>query len=151
MRRYFFIFAGLFILLAAAFAADRALWLIDDRAHPDVLLLREELDEAKATARSSINVIAVSGGNWLALCLAGPGENPPEVLRNFARSKRIRVRSVQRFRSWVYVGNVPKDEIALVFVTGHYSVRSRRLPNYTGNPNFRRACAERADAGLTWR
>lgn len=151
MKRYFLVFAGLLVLLAAAFAADRALWLIDDRGHPDALLLRDAFDDARANARSSISVIAVSGGNWLVLCLVGPGENPQEVLRNFARSKRIRVRSVQRYRSWFYVGNVPRDEIALVFVTGHYSVRSRRLPNYAGNPNFRRACAERADAGLIWK
>jgi hypothetical protein len=151
VRRYLFIAAGLFVLLAAAFAADRALWLIDDRAHPDALFLGEQFADAKARGSTAINVIEINGGNWLALCLVGPGEKPQEVLRNFARSKRIRVRSVQRLRSWFYVGNVPRDEIALVFVTGHYSVRSRRLPNYTDNPNFRRACAERADAGLVWR
>jgi hypothetical protein len=151
VRRSLFIAAGLLVLLAAVFAADRALWLIDDRAHPDALILDEQFADSKARGVAAISVIEINGGNWLALCLVGAGESPQETLRNFARSKRMRVRSVQRFRSWFYVGNVPRDEIALVFVTERYSVRSRRLPNYTGNPDFRRACAERADAGLVWR
>jgi len=151
VKRYLFIAAGLFVLFAAAFAIDRALWLVDDDNHPDATLLREQFADAKAGGRSTVSVIAVNGGNWLALCLVGAGENPQETLRNFARSKRIRVPGVQRFRSWFYVGNVPKGELALVFVTERNSVRSRRLPDYIGNPNFRRACAERADVGLIWR
>jgi len=151
VRRYFFIAAGILILLAAIFAIDRALWLIDDDDHPDALFLREQFADAKAGGKSAISAIAVNGGNWLALCLVGAGENPQETLRNFARSKRIRVPSAQRFRSWFYVGNVPKGEIALVFVTERNSVRSRRMPNFAGTPNFKAACAQRADAGLVWR
>ncbi len=151
MRRYFFIGAGVLVLLAGIFAVDRALWLIDDRDHPDALFLREQFADAKAGNKSSISVIAVNGGNWLALCIVGPGENPQETLRNFARTKRIRVSSVQRFRSWFYVGNVPKDELALVLVTERNSVRSRRIPNFTGTLNFKAACAQRADVGLVWR
>jgi hypothetical protein len=151
VKRYFIVFAGLLVLLAAAFAVDRAVWIIDDDAHPDALFLRDQFADALAGGKSSVSVIAVNGGNWLALCLAGPGQNPQETLRNFARSKRIRVPSVQRFRAWFYVGNIPHGEIALVYVTERNSVRSRRMSNFTGNANFKSACAERADAGLSWR
>jgi hypothetical protein len=151
VKRYFLIGTGLLIALAAFFAVDRTLWLIDDDDHPDALLLREQFADAKADNKSSVSVIAVNGGNWLALCLVGAGENPQETLRSFARTKRIRVPGVQRFRSWFYVGNVPKGELALVFVTERTSVRSRRLPDFIGAPNFKKACAERADAGLAWR
>jgi hypothetical protein len=151
VRKYFIVFAGLLAVLAALFAIDSTLWLIDDDDHPDALLLREQFADAKADNKSSVSVIAVNGGNWLALCLVGNDQNPQETLRNFARSKRIRVPSVQRFRSWFYVGKVPKGDVALVFVTDRNSVRSRRIPNITDNPNFKSACAQRADAGLVWR
>jgi hypothetical protein len=151
VKRHLFIFAGLFILLAAVFAADRALWLIDDDSHPDTLFLREQFADANSGGKSTISVVAVNGGNWLALCLVGAGQNPQERLRNFARGKRIDVSRLQRLRAWSYVGNIPKGEIALVFVTERYSVRSRRMPNFTGNPDFRAACAQRTDAGLVWR
>lgn len=136
--------------LAAIFAADHRLWLIDDRNHPDGVLLSEEFAAAQAANRSQISVIAVAGGNWLALCLAGPGENPQDTLMQFGRKNRVRVPTLQRFRSWLYTGHVPQGEIALVYVTGSYSVRSRRLPNL-GNPNFKSACALRNDAGLNWK
>lgn len=151
MKRYFLIGAALLIALAAFFAADRVLWLIDDDDHSDALLLREQFADAKAGNKSSVSVIAINSGNWLALCIVGPGVNPQDTLRNFARTKRIRVSGLQRFRSWFYVGNVPKDELALVFVTERNSVRSRRLPDFIGIPNFKTACAQRADAGLVWR
>jgi hypothetical protein len=151
VKRCIFIAASLLVLLAAALAADRALWLTDDDSHPDAAFLREQFAGANSGGKSSISVIAINGGNWLALCLAGAGQNPQERLRNFARGKRIDVSRLQRLRAWFYVGNTPKGEIALVFVTERYSVRSRRMPNFTGNPDFRSACAQRTDAGLTWR
>lgn len=151
MKRYGFFLAGIFVLLAVLFAADHKLWFADDRNNPDGVLLADEFHAARAEGRSQINVIAVAGGNWLALCLVGPGENPQGTLLQYGRKNRIRVPTVQRIRSWLYVGNVPKEEIALVFVTGGYSIRSRRLPNYTGNPNFKSACALRNDAGLTFK
>jgi hypothetical protein len=151
VKRYFLIAAGILALLAAVFAIDRALWLIDDRDHPDALFLREQFVDAKSGGKSSVSVIAVNGGNWLALCLVGAGESPQQILRNFARGKRIRVPGLQRFRAWLYVGHVPKGEVALVFVTERNSVRSRRLPDHVGDPKFKSACALRNDAGLTWR
>lgn len=151
MKKYLLIAAGIFVLLAAVFVVDRAYWLIDDDGHPDGLFLREQFADAKADNKSSVSVIAVNGGNWLALCLVGAGEKPQEILRNFARSRRIDVSRLQRFRAWSYVGNIPGGEIALVYVTERNSVRARRIPNFTGNPNFKSACAQRADAGLVWR
>jgi hypothetical protein len=151
LKRYFFLFAGIFILFAIFFAADHKIWFIDDRSQPDGVLLAEEFAAARADNKSQINVIAVAGGNWLALCLAGPGENPQNALLQFGQKNRVRVPTLQRFRSWLYAGSVPQGEIALVFVTGAYSVRSRRLPNYTGNAKFKSACALRNDAGLTWK
>jgi hypothetical protein len=151
LKRYIFIVAAVLVLLAAIFAVDRKLWLIDDHDHPDGVLVAEELAAARAENRSQVNVIAVAGGNWLALCLVGSGESPQKALLEFGRKNRVRVPTVQRVRSWLYAGNVPENEIALVFVTGSYSIRSRRLPNYTGNPQFKSACAARNDAGLRWR
>jgi hypothetical protein len=151
LKRYFLVFAAILILLAAVVIADRKLWLIDDREHPDGVLIAEEFAAARTENRSQINVIAVAGGNWLALCLVGSGQNPQDVLLQFGRKNRVRVPTVQRIRSWLYVGSVPKGEMAAVFVTGSYSIRSRRLPNFTGNPNFRSACALRNDAGLSFR
>ncbi len=151
MKRRYFIVLAVIAALAAIFAADHKFWLIDDRNHPDGVLLSEEFAAAQAANRSQISVIAVAGGNWLALCLAGPGESPQGTLMQFGRKNRVRVPALQRFRSWLYVGSVPRGEIALVFVTGGYSIRSRRLPNYTGNPNFKSACALRNDAGLSWK
>jgi hypothetical protein len=151
LKRYGIILAGVIVLLAVAFVVDRSLWLIDDRNHPDGVLFADEFGGAQTDNRSHINVIAVAGGNWLALCLVGPGENPQDVLLRFGQKNRVRVPTLQRFRSWLYVGSVPKDEIALVFVTGSYSIRSRRLPNDTGNPNFKSACALRNDAGLNFK
>lgn len=151
MKRYVLPLAGALVLLAAAFLVDHRLWLIDDRNHPDGVLLAEEFAAAQADSRAQISVIAVNGGNWLALCLVGAGESPQAVLLQFGRKHRVRVPTVQRIRSWLYVGSVPRGEVALVLVTGHYSIRSRRLPNFTGNPGFKSACALRNDAGLTWR
>lgn len=151
MRRYIYVLAAIVVLVAAVFIADHKLWLVDDRNHPDGVLVAGELNAARAANRSQINVIAVASGNWLALCLVGPGQNPQDVLLQFGRKNRVRVPTLQRIRSWLYVRNVPKGEIALVFVTGSYSVRSRRLPNLTGNPDFKTACALRNDAGLNWR
>lgn len=151
MKRYGFILAGIFVLLAIFFAADHRFWFIDDRDQPDGVLLGEQLAAARADNKSQINVIAVAGGNWLALCLIGPGQNPQQTLLQFGQKNRVRVPTLQRFRSWLYVGSVPQGEIALVFVTGSYSVRSRRLPNDTGNPDFKSACALRNDAGLNWK
>lgn len=151
MKRYFLLLAGVFVLLAIVFIADHKLWLIDDRNHPDGVLLSDELAAARAENRSQINVISVAGGNWLALCLVGAGQNPQDVLLQFGRKNRVRVPTIQRIRSWLYVGSVPRGELAAVFVTGSYSIRSRRLPNLTGNPDFKSACAIRNDAGLTWR
>jgi hypothetical protein len=151
LKRHGLSIAGLFILLAIFFAADHRIWFIDDRDHYDGALLEEEFAAAKAGNRSHVNVIAVAGDNWLALCLVGSGENPQDTLLQFGRKNRVRVSSVQRFRSWLYTGSVPRNEIALVFVTGSYSVRSRRLPNLTGNPNFKSACALRNDAGLNFK
>lgn len=151
MKRYGLILAGVFLLVAILFAIDHRLWLVDDREHPDGALLVTAFGDARAENRSEVNVIAVAGGNWLALCLVGAGQNPQETLREFGRRNRVRVASLQRIRSWFYVGSVPKDEMALVFVTASYSIRSRRLPNLTGNPNFKSACALRNDAGLRFR
>lgn len=151
MKRYGLIFAGLFILLAIFFVADHKIWFIDDRNHADGVLLAEEFEAARAAGRSQINVIAVAGGNWLALCLAGPGEDPQDVLLQFGKKNRVRIPTLQRFRSWLYVGSVPQGEIALIYVTGSYSVRSRRLPNFTGNADFKSSCALRNDAGLSWK
>lgn len=141
----------IFILLAAVFAADRKFWFIDDRNHADGLLIADAFAAARETNGSQINVIAVAGGNWLALCLVGPGENARSALQGFARKNRIHMPTLQRFRSWFYVGNIPADEMALVFVTGSHSIRTRRLPNYTGNPNFKSACALRNEAGLRFK
>jgi hypothetical protein len=151
LKRYGLLLAGILVLLGIVFAFDHRLWLIDDRDQPDGMLLGEEFAAARGDNKSQINVIAVAGGNWLALCLVGPGQNPQQTLLQFGQKNRVRVPTVQRFRSWLYVGNVPQGEIALVFVTGSYSVRSRRLPNETGNPNFKSACALRNDAGLNWK
>ena len=151
MKRYGLILAGIFVLLAIFFAADHKIWFVDDRDHVDGVLLAEEFEAASAQNRSQINVIAVSGGNWLALCLAGPGQNPQNTLLQFGQKSRIRVPTLQRLRSWLYAGSVPQGEIALVFVTGSYSIRSRRLPNFTGNPDFKSACALRNDAGLSFK
>ena len=151
MKRYFFLIAAIFVLLAAIFIADHKLWFIDDRDHPDGALLSDEFAAAQAANRAQINVIAVAGGNWLALCLAGPGQNPQQTLLQFGQKNRVRVPTLQRLRSWFYAGSVPQGEIALVFVTGGYSIRSRRLPNFTGNPDFKSACALRNDAGLIWK
>ena len=151
MKRYLLVAAAVFILLAAVFIADHKLWLIDDRDHPDGVLIADELAAARAADRSQINVIALAGGNWLAMCLVGPGQNPQNVLLQFGRKNRVRVSTLQRFRSWFYTGSVPEGEIALVFVTGSYSIRSRRLPNLTGNPQFKSACVLRNDVGLSWK
>lgn len=151
MKRYSLLIAGVVLLLAIVFAVDRYLWLMDDRDHPDGVLFAEQFAAARAENRSSVNVIATAGGNWLALCLAGPGTNPQDVLLQFGRKNRVRVGTIQRIRSWFYVGSVPRGEVALVFVTGRYSIRSRRLPNLTGNPDFKSACALRTDPGLTFR
>ena len=151
MKRYFFLSAAVFVLLAAFFIADHKFWFIDDRDHPDGLLLSDEFAAAQAANRPQINVIAVAGGNWFALCLAGPGQDPQQTLLQFGQKSRVRVPTFQRFRSWLYVGSVPQGEVALVFVTGSYSIRSRRLPNLTGNPDFKSACALRNDAGLSWK
>ncbi len=151
MKRYRFLFAGVVLVLATLFTADHYLWFTDDRSHPDVVMLAEQFAAARAENRSSVNVIAIAGGNWLALCLAGPGTNPQDMLLQFGRKNRVRVGTIQRIRSWFHVGSVPRGEIALVFVTGRYSIRSRRLPNLTGNPDFKSACALRNDPGLNWR
>lgn len=151
MKRYLLVAAAIFVLFAAVFVADHKLWLVDDRDYPDGVLVAEELAAARTADRSQINVIAVAGGNWLALCLAGSGQNPQDTLLQFGRKNRVRVPTLQRFRSWLYAGHVPEGKIALVFVTGSYSIRSRRLPNLTGNPDFKTACALRNDAGLSWR
>lgn len=151
MKRYPFVIAAIVIFLAAIFIADHQLWLVDDRGHHDVLLLDEQLADARASNRSDINVIAVAGGNWFALCLVGPGESPQSVLTEFGRKTRLRVPKVQRVRSWLYVGNVPRGEAALVVLTDRFSIRSRRLPNYTGNPSFKSSCAVRTDPGLRWK
>jgi hypothetical protein len=151
VRRMLLIAGAAAFIAFALFAIERAFWLIDDRNHPDGMLLREEFAAAQKNNTNQISVLAVNGGSWLALCLAGAGENPQEVLRAFGRSRRIRVPTVQRMRSWLYAGRVPQGEMALVLVTERNSVRSRRLPNLTGNANFKSACAVRADAGLAFR
>lgn len=151
MNRYILTIAGAAFLLATLFAIDHKFWLIDDRNQPDAMLVADEFAAARADNKSQINVIAVAGGNWLALCLVGPGQNPQQALLQFGQKNRIRVPTLQRFRSWLYVGSVPQGEVAMVFVTGSYSIRSRRLPNDTGNPNFKSACALRNDAGLNWK
>lgn len=151
MKRYFFPAAGILVLLAVFFAADHKIWFLDDRDHSDGVLLAEEFGAARKENRSSVSVIAVNGGNWFALCLAGPGENPQLVLRRFGQKSRLRVPKVQQLRSWIYTGNVPRGEIALVILTNRFSIRSRRLPNFTGNPDFKSACALRNDAGLNFR
>jgi hypothetical protein len=151
LRRYKFIIAGIVVLLAMLFAADHKLWLVDDRGHADGVLLAEEFEAARAQNRSQISVIALNGGNWLALCLVGAGENPQNTLLQFGTKKRIRVPTIQRIRSWLYTGHVPSGEVALVMVTERYSIRSRRLPNDTGNPDFKSSCALRNDAGLSWK
>lgn len=151
MTRYFLPAGGILVLLAVFFAADHRIWFTDDRNHSDGLLLAEEFANARAENRSSASVIAVNGGNWFALCLAGPGESPQEALRRFGQKNRLRVPKVQQFRSWLYVGSVPKGEIALVILTNRFSIRSRRLPNLTGNPDFKSACAMRNDVGLNLR
>lgn len=151
MKRYFFLGAGVVLLLAIYFAADHKFWFTDDRSHPDGVLLSEEFAAARAENRSQVNVIAINGGSWFALCLAGPGTNPQQVLLQFGKKNRVRVGTIQRIRSWLYTGSVPKGEMAAVLVTERYSIRSRRLPNFTGNPDFRSACALRTDPGLTWR
>lgn len=151
MKRYIFILAAVFVLIAVVFVADHKFWLIDDRNHTDGVLISDAFAAARAVNSAEINVIPVAGGNWLALCLVGTGQNPQNALLQFGRKNRIRVPTMQRIRSWLYAGNVPKDEIALVFVTGSYSIRSRRLPNYTGNPNFKSSCALRRDPGLRFR
>lgn len=150
-KQVLFYIGGIFFLLAVLFAADHYLWFTDDRGHPDGVLIAEQFAAAQAENRASVNVIAVADGNWLALCLAGPGTDPQDILLQFGRKNRVRVGTIQRIRSWLHVGSVPKGEMALVFVTGRYSIRSRRLPNLTGNANFKSACALRTDPGLTWR
>jgi hypothetical protein len=151
LKRHFYFLAAVLIIFVALFFADHKLWLIDDRDNPDGMLLADEFAAAKADNRSHINVIAVNGGNWFALCLVGANENPQETLLQFGRKNRVRVPTMQRIRSWLYVGSVPRGEVALVLVTERYSIRSRRLPNETGNPDFKSACALRNDAGLTFR
>jgi hypothetical protein len=151
LKQYLPISVGVVFVLAVLFAADHVLWFMDDRDHPDGVLFVEQFAAAQAENRSSVNVIATAGGNWLALCLAGSGTSPQDILLQFGRKNRVRVGTIQRIRSWLYVGSVPKGEVALVFVTGRYSIRSRRLPNLTGNPDFKSACALRNDPGLTFR
>jgi len=151
LKRHFLILAIAVAVALALFAADRRLWLIDDRNQHDGVLLAEEFDAAREANRQQISVIAVNGGNWLALCLAGAGENAQDTLLRFGQKNRVRVPTLQRIRSWLYAGHVPRNEIALVIVTERYSIRSRRLPNMTGNPNFKSACALRNDAGLSWK
>jgi hypothetical protein len=151
LTRYRYLIAGILFVLAIVFAADHYLWFTDDRDHPDGVLMAEQFAAARIDNSSSVNVIAVAGGNWLALCLAGPGTDPQDTLLQFGRKNRVRVGTIQRIRSWLHVGSVPDGEVALVFVTGRYSIRSRRLPNMTGNPQFKTACALRTDPGLTWR
>ncbi len=151
MTRYSFVFAAVFAIVAAILIADHKFWLIDDRNHHDGLLVEEQFADARRENRSAINVIAIAGGNWLALCLVGPGENPRTILRRFSAKHGVRTSTLQRLRSWLYVGSVPKDEVALVFVTGNYSIRSRRLPNYTGSPALKSSCALRNEAGLRFK
>ena len=151
MKRHFLILVIAVAVALALFVADRRLWLIDDRNQHDGVLLAEEFDAAREANRQQISVIAVNGGNWLALCLAGAGENAQDTLLRFGQKNRVRVPTLQRIRSWLYAGHVPRNEIALVIVTERYSIRSRRLPNMTGNPNFKSACALRNDAGLSWK
>lgn len=139
------------IVALALLVADHKFWLIDDRNHHDGLLVQEQLADARRENRSDINVIAMAGGNWLAACLVGPNENPRTILRRFSAKHGIRTSTLQRLRSWLYVGSVPKGEVALVFVTGSHSIRSRRLPNYTGNPAFKSSCALRSDPGLRFK
>lgn len=151
MRRYSFVIAGIIILLAGVFLVDHRVWLIDDRDHPDAVLLAEAFAGARSENRSQINVIALNGGSWFAVCLVGPGENPQAVMTDFGAKRRLRIPKVQRVRSWLYAGAVPQGEIALLILTDKYSIRSRRLPNLTGNPEFKSACGERHEPGLRWR
>jgi hypothetical protein len=151
LKRFLLIFAAIFVVLAAVFIADHKLWFIDDRNHPDGVFLAEEFAAAQAAGRPQVNVIPVAGGGWLALCLVGPGENPQRTLVHFSRKNRIQTATIQRIRSWFYVGSVPEGEMALVFVSASYTIRSRRLLNYTGNQQFKSACALRNQAGLRWR
>jgi hypothetical protein len=151
LKRYLHLFAGIVFVFAILFAADHYLWFTDDRNHPDGVLLAEQFAASRIENSSSVNVIPIAGGNWLVLCLAGAGTNPQDTLLQFGRKNRVRVGTIQRIRSWLHVGSVPGGEVALVFVTGRYSIRSRRLPNMTGNPQFKSACALRTDPGLIWR
>lgn len=146
-----YLLAVVFVVAAAVLIADHQLWLVDDRSHHDALLFEEQFADARAGNRSDVNVIPVAGGNWFALCLVGPGESPQGLLAEFGRKARLRVPKVQRVRSWLYAGRVPKGEIALVVLTDRFSIRSRRLPNYTGNPSFKSSCALRSDPGLRWK
>lgn len=143
--------AGAISIIAALFFLERHIWLIDDRGHADGLFLREEIANAKREGRTRLGVIPVNGGNWLALCLVGADENPQQALRAFGRKNRYRVPTMQRIRSWFYVGRVPKGEMALVILTQRYSIRSRRLPDDIADRNFRSACALRSDDGLRWK
>lgn len=149
MKRTVVVIAAIVIMLAAAFAIERSVWLFNDNNSADGLVLREALSRAAGERR--INVIAVNGGNWRALCVVGAGESPSEVLRTFGRANRIRVSTIQRIRSWLYVGYVPQGSLALVLVTDRGSVRSRRTGNISADHAPRRACALRADEGLVWK
>jgi hypothetical protein len=151
VKRYFYILSAIIFVISVLFIIDRSLWFIDDRNHPDGVFLAEEFAAAQSAGRSQVNVIPVAGGGWLALCLVGPGENPQRTLVHFSRKNRIQTATIQRIRSWFYVGSVPEGEMALVFVSASYTIRSRRLPNYTGNQQFKSACALRNQAGLRWR
>jgi hypothetical protein len=151
VKRYFCILSAIIFVIGVLFIIDRRLWFIDDRNHPDGVFLAEEFAAAQSAGRSQVNVIPVAGGGWLALCLVGPGENPQRTLVHFSRKNRIQTATIQRIRSWLYVGSIPEGEMALVFVSASYTIRSRRLPNYTGNQQFKSACALRNQAGLRWR
>lgn len=151
MRRRLLIAAGAVAVLAALFFLERQIWLIDDRNHADGVLLREEIANAKRQGQTQASVIAVNGGNWLALCLVAAGESPQQTLRAFGKRNRLRVPTVQRIRSWLYAGHVPKDEMALVILTERNSIRTRRLPDAIANANFKTACALRSDDALRWR
>lgn len=145
--------AGVLLLLAIGFAIERSFWLFGDRDHPDVVLLREEIARTQSAGEkpARLNLIAVNGGNWRALCLVGANENPREILRAFGRANRIRVPTLERMRAWLYVGGVPKDSLALIFVTNQSKVRTRRVPGPVANAERRKDCALRSDDGLVWR
>ena len=151
MKRRIFIAVVAIAIAAGLFFAERQVWLLDDRGHEDGLYLREEIANAKREGRTRLGVIPVNGGSWLAVCLVSTGDDPQRVLRNFGKKNRLRVPTIQRIRSWLYVGHVPNGEMALVILTPRYSIRSRRLPDDIADPAFKNACALRSDDGLRWK